>query len=204
MRCHTARRAIFELGLGLRTDDGDSALARHLLDCAACAAAARDERRFVAELALLGGEYPDNVEIAPQVMQRIAKLDDVVRHEVSRRQLAWAAAAAIVIGLVATVAFIDSLPATAHWVAGLRGIASATGSLLQGFGAALMTLAAAAGKLIGLAMESFSAIGSALRVAQPVVSGLFGLAYLMMAMAIALVVYRDWTGQSVLGARKEF
>jgi hypothetical protein len=95
MTCSRAREAIVERRLGLLSPAETWALLAHVGSCRACAAEDAWEQRLGADLGLLRRAYPLELDLRSRVVSEVRALGPVPRHEVTDRQLAWGAIAAV-------------------------------------------------------------------------------------------------------------
>ncbi len=191
MRCRQARAALLEKEFGSLPGDLEAGLDQHLASCAECAGEAAFERRMVADLALLRGQIPYEIDVRPRVMVEIAERLRPVVPAFTSRELGWATFAAVAAGLTLVAVAIGGLP---EWTPALRDIFTVVAGLkapLQqfasvGFGLLLIPL-----KLLGPAIASLAEWEPVLRKVQPVAAAGALLATVGMLATIAFFVGRD-------------
>lgn len=203
MRCREARIAIVERGWDPLPAARDAALRVHLGSCRACAGAADEESKWLDELTGLRAEFPGDVDVVGGVLRRIGRLQPVAREEVPAAELGWAAAAAVLATLLASLAFFLSMPQPALLDAWVRGTAGHLAGFLVGAAELLWTLAAIPYKLLTVALDAFGALRPALDRMSFIAATITALCYAAMIVTIFTVLWRDWHARTPAPNEKE-
>lgn len=154
MICRQSRMMLIDRELGSLDPEAYAALHRHLQGCAACRVEAQEGERLRDDLTLLRGEAPFEIDVRSRVLARVAELGPPAADELSLRQQALYAAAALLGGIVILGSLWDLLPG---FVEPARGAIA----FLSGVGGVVASLAAPIGDLLAIPFKLlWSLLGS--------------------------------------------